>query len=89
MTSCPKCNGFAERMNLETPDDYRNLAGQLIKLVDSGTFSLVQADCPLDALFDQIWPGDVLIHKFKCTNCGREFKLAADTYHGSASWSAL
>ena len=32
------------------------------------------------------WPDDVICHQFRCTQCGRTFKLFADTYHGRASW---
>lgn len=89
MTSCTRCDGFTEPININTPREYRDFAEQLIQLVDQGTFLLVHADCPLQDLFGQHWPGDVLIHEFRCSTCQRQFKLAADTYHGNVSWSAL
>jgi hypothetical protein len=29
---------------------------------------------------------DVVLYRFKCTVCGDEFELAADTYHGNGEW---
>jgi hypothetical protein len=86
MDLCSKCNGFAERIALPSPAQYRDLARQLIQIVDEGTFKLTYADCPLSDLFDPTWPGDTLSHDFRCTTCGRLFHLHANTYHGGASW---
>jgi hypothetical protein len=36
-----------------------------------------------------VWPGDLLEHDFRCTACGREFVLRADTFHGNVSWDPL
>jgi hypothetical protein len=86
VAGCAKCEGFSECINFEGPGEYRDIARQLIKLVDQETFVLVKADCPLADLFNAQRPGDVLEHDFRCAACGRMYKLSADTYHGSASW---
>ena len=75
-------------MNFREPREYRDIARQLIEVVAQGTFRMVKASCPLEDLFKQRWPGDVLTHKFECFACGQLFSLSADTYHGNASWEA-
>ena len=54
---CPKCQGFAERMNLSMSREYRDIARQLIEIVGQGTFRIVRASCPLEDLFKPQWPG--------------------------------
>jgi hypothetical protein len=29
---------------------------------------------------------DVVLYRFRCTICGDDFELAADTYHGNGEW---
>src|SRR3954469_18982776 len=29
---------------------------------------------------------DVVLYRFRCTICGDDFELAADTYHGTGEW---
>lgn len=87
MAECVKCSGFAERLNLATPKEYRDLAHQLIEIVNQGTFLLIQATCPLLELFGETWPGDHVEHVFECVTCGRKFELHADTYHGWVTWT--
>jgi hypothetical protein len=89
MDECAKCKGFSERLDLETPGEYRAIAGKLIEVVDQRTFAIVSADCPLEDLFKPVWPSDVVEHKFFCVACGRSYRLFADTYHGRASWSPV
>jgi hypothetical protein len=83
---CPRCKGFAERMNLREPWEYRDIARQLIEVIDEGPLRLVKGNCPLEDLSKPKWPGDVLIHEFEWFACGQRFTLAADTYHGHARW---
>lgn len=85
---CPKCQGFAERMNFSSPREYRDRARQLIEIVGQGTLRVVKASCPLEDLFKSPWPGDIVTHEFECFACGQRFSLFADTYHGNASWEA-
>lgn len=87
MASCKKCDGFSERFNVPNPDEYQNLVRQLIQIVNEGTFLLVHADCPLDEILRPTLPGDFVAHEFECFACGRQFRLAADTYHGNVSWT--
>lgn len=86
MEPCPRCNGFAERINLRTPNEYQDLARQLIEIVAQGTFLMVHADCSLEEILEPTFPGDYFAHDFQCTTCGRAFHLGADTYHGNVNW---
>ena len=87
MASCPKCDGFTERFNIDGIREYRNIVRQLIEIVDQGTFWLMKASCSLQDVFNTPMPGDIIMHDFQCSTCGRAFHLAADTYHGNASWT--
>ena len=59
---------------------------KLIEIVNQGTFLLLKADCSLEEILGESFPGDVLRHDFECRMCGRRFALRADTYHGNAGW---
>jgi hypothetical protein len=85
--ACPKCDGFAQRFNISTIREYQDIARQLIQIVSEGTFLLVRASCPLEAVFQTPMPGDSISHDFRCFACGRKFSLGADTYHGNAKWT--
>jgi hypothetical protein len=85
--ACPRCDGFAQRFNISTIREYRDLARQLIEIVSEGTFLLIHASCPLQEVFQTPMPGDSIHHDFQCFACGRKFHLGADTYHGHASWT--
>ena len=80
------CDGFTERQNFPTLREYRDVVRQLIELVVSGRFLLVEASCPLEEMLSEPLPGDVVSHDFECADCGRRFHLFADTYHGRAGW---
>jgi len=83
---CPKCEGFAERMNPVSRREYLDIVRQLIQIVSEETFLLVRADCPLEEMLETPMPRDCVHHDFQCTTCGRAFQLFADTYHGRAGW---
>jgi transposase-like protein len=71
---------------MDTPREFLNIVRQLIEIVEQGKFLLVHADCPLQDFFNTTWPGDVITHRFQCTECGRVFERYTDTYHGGARW---
>ena len=87
MVACTKCNGFSQRINIQTPSEYRDIARQLIEIVEQGAFLLVRADCPLQEILEPTLPGDFVVHEFECFVCGRKFSLSADTYHGNVHWT--
>jgi hypothetical protein len=83
---CKQCEGFSKQRNFNHPHEYRDLARQLMEIVEQGTFVMVKASCPLRELLGPVWPGDVLIHVFECTACRSKYQLFADTWHGSVNW---
>ena len=85
--ACPKCVGFAGRLNITSLREYQDIVRQLIQIASEGTFVLVGASCPLQDLFQTAMPGDIVQHDFRCFACGRKFHLGADTSHGHASWT--
>lgn len=87
MSACPKCSGFSQRLNIHALGEYRDIARQLVEIVEQGNFLLVRADCPLQDILGPTLPGDFVVHEFECFACGRRFTLAADTWHGSVSWT--
>src|SRR5262249_1404621 len=86
---CSQCHGFCERVKIPDPREYRNLAKQLVELVSSGQFKLLQGTCGLEELFGPTWPSDVISHEFACSDCGQRFHLSIDSYHGGGDWMTL
>ena len=86
---CGQCADFSERRLFSQPREYRDIAQQLMEIVRQGDFVLLKASCPLRELFGPVWPGDLLEHIFKCARCGDEFRLFADTWHGSVEWGPV
>jgi hypothetical protein len=86
MDHCATCEGLSERFNIITPDEYQDIARQLIGMVNRSSLELVQADCPLEDIVRRVWVGDSVSHYLKCATCGQGFLLSADTYHGGARW---
>ena len=84
--ACTKCVGFSQSFEVNTPDEYRKIARQLIQTVNEGTFLLLSGSCLLEEILGETFPGDVLVHDFQCFACGRKFHLHADTYHGRVRW---
>jgi hypothetical protein len=80
------CEGLSKRFNIASGEEYRHIVHQLIGMVNRNALLLVQADSPLEHVRNHPWPGDSLSHRFRCTACGRGFRLYADTYHGGANW---
>ena len=89
MIGCSRCQGFSERFYLYTPREYRDLARQLIEIVNQGTFLLLHSTYALKDLLGEVFPDDIISHDFQCTGCGRAFQLSADTYHGNVCWKPL
>ncbi len=88
---CPKCGGFIEKITITEPNEYYDLVKQLQTILAEGTMSLVRATCDLKAIGQNLpWPADYIEHVFECTSCGRKFRLAIETYHGSGgAWEVV
>ena len=60
MALCPKCERFAERFNIRERREYRDIARQLIEIVNQGTFLIVRAVAPWGMYQKNIGPGTSL-----------------------------
>ena len=87
--SCGECADLSERRHFSESREYRAIARRLMEIVGQGRFVLLKASCPLRELFGPVWPGDLLEHIFRCAKCGDEFRLFADTWHGSVEWGPI
>jgi hypothetical protein len=87
---CHKCDGFTDKISIDTPGRFHDLTSEIRQVVDEGTMTLIQGTCSLkDIDRDKPWPADILQHDFRCTSCGRMFRLFVDTYHGRGTWQTL
>ncbi len=86
VVSCSQCEGLSESRSIDKPGEYLEFARRLLRAVDDGRMTLAASTCPLQDLFNQEWPADVVEHNFRCNACGRSFQLFADTFHGHAGW---
>ena len=91
LQTCPKCGGFIAKITITEPYVYYDLVKQLQTMLTEGTMSLVRATCDLKAIGQNLpWPADYIEHLFECTSCGRQFRLAIETYHGSGGvWEVV
>lgn len=91
--SCKRCSAFQTRRHIwglqglsyAITNAKMAVAEGVLSETDAGpmagtiTFSDLHPNGPYD---------DLLIYSFKCTNCGRQFQLSAETYHGSGgNWA--
>jgi hypothetical protein len=86
MKVCTECSQLPERRNLLALWEYRDFVRALIECVRNGTLVLRSADFALEEMLRDPLPGDIAVHNFECSHCGRLYSLSADTYHGSAKW---
>src|ERR1039458_4340620 len=86
---CEQCDGISERFDTNAPDDYRQFAHRLARMIERGSLRLIGSPgCSLDDVaMCKVWPGDVIVHQLGCTRCDGLFELHADTYHGRVEWS--
>jgi len=83
---CAQCEEFQDGLSFVKPRDYLEFALRVLKVVESGTLQLLESTCPLQDLFKDEWPADIVEHNVECSTCGRKFQLFADTYRGNAGW---
>lgn len=87
---CDKCDGFAEKLSIDSPGRYYDLVAEIGQVLDEGTMVVTEGTCDLkDISKKKPWPADILQHDFRCVSCGRMFRLFVDTYHGRGSWAPL
>jgi hypothetical protein len=83
---CSQCEEFLDGLSFVKPRDYLEFALRVLKVVDGGSLQALESTCPLDDLFKDEWPADIVEHNLECATCGRKFQLFADTFRGNAGW---
>jgi len=91
--TCSRCENLDENVRIRTRGELFRAIGTIrqavsdgdIEEIDAGTmkgglaFGDVSEASPLD---------DLVLYRFRCPECGQNFVLGAETYHGSGgSWS--
>jgi len=83
---CSQCEEFQDGLSFVKPRDYLEFVLRVLKSVEVGSLELLESTCPLQDLFKDEWPADIVEHNLECAACGRKFQLFADTYRGNAGW---
>lgn len=86
MLPCSQCEEFQDGLSFVKPRDYLEFVLRVLKAVELGSLELLESTCPLQDLFKDEWPADIVEHNLECAACGRKFQLFADTYRGNAGW---
>lgn len=95
-STCDNCKLFMANAPVKNPEQLSLLIADIKTAVSDGilvaippkdefvgeTFRFIPTEPP--------WP-DIILNYFRCKNCAAEFKLYADTYHGSNrnGWSRV
>ena len=91
-STCPQCRDLAESRTIRVPADLSKAIHAIHSHLDSKNLIAI-GDDGSPAVFDQVdagpWP-DLILSKFRCLGCEREFELSVETYHGAGgSWSTV
>ena len=85
---CEQCRSWKSTKLVKNPAELSTLIKRIRADVNAGKLiALPPTDDGFQEEFDSIpnkapW-SDIILNYFKCSNCKAEFKLFADTYHGS------
>jgi hypothetical protein len=83
---CSQCEGYSDKIRVNTPYEFLELISQLKTLVSRGVF-LVSGNCDLNSIKeDKVWPQDNIILRFECSRCKQIFNFDVETYHGSGGY---
>jgi hypothetical protein len=86
---CPKCEAFAERVEIENQADLFHRIDEIRQILRQGALVSTDGNCSLaDIQPGSQWPGDIIEHAFRCVACEQRFELWVDTYHGHGNWHA-
>ena len=81
---CSVCSHL-EEIKIEHPSEMLSCVEMVKELIASGNFEKLKSNFELEKpkTEDGYWQDDVMYYSFRCKNCGQEFSLCCDTYHGS------
>lgn len=88
---CEKCSDLCVRYSIRHPNELRQAINIARQNIEDGTIVELENPSPLnDVSFSDLasgaaW-GDTVEHHFRCSNCGEQFSLHAETYHGSGGY---
>ena len=86
---CPRCEGFAERIEIQSPADLFHRVGEIRQILSQGALVSVGGHGSLDDIQPgSQWPADIIEQAFRCVVCDQRFELRVDTYHGGGDWHA-
>ena len=63
MAFCPHCEELKDNLRFDKPREYLEFARQPLNSVNEGALN-VGSTCPLQDLFNQEWPGELVEHNF-------------------------
>jgi hypothetical protein len=88
---CKECEAFSERLRLNSPREYLDVVRQVDELLTKGVLRFVRGTSTLKEIRQNgEWSGDAMTHIFECPNCAQQFRLAAETFHGSGTtWEKI
>ncbi len=81
---CPVCSHL-EEIKIEHPSEMLSCVETVKELIASGNFEKLKSNFELEnpKTEDGYWQDDVMYYSLRCKNCGQEFSLCCETYHGS------
>ncbi len=86
---CSQCDGFAERIKINSAREYFDLIDQVRIILDQGIMILLDSSCSLKRIKKgKGLPTDYVDHIFRCSTCGRKFRLQFQVYPAaSGEWN--
>lgn len=91
--TCSRCEEMDEHVRIRTPRELFRTIGVIRKAVSDGDVEEIDpGPMKITLAFNEISEAgpleDLLLYRFRCSECGQNFELVAETYHGSGgSWS--
>lgn len=98
MEQCNNCQQFATRYEISFPGQLREVIVKIKKAIRDGLLEEITTERKLSKdkkkkfkLLNEEGPwSDCLSYKFRCTSCGKQFHLNAETYHGrGGDWNTM
>lgn len=84
------CAAWPGTLEVRGPDHFREILAELAAAAERGELRVLHAS----RAFDEVtrggrWADDSLLWIVQCRSTGKCFRLAANTYHGRATWEEV
>jgi len=88
---CARCDGFLERKRVNSLSEYRDLARQILGIMEQGTLKELSGTRSLqETLPPRRSPSGRIVHIFGCPTCSRRFRLSVELHHGcGGAWEVI